>query len=463
MNTIVILQTEDLSMNLGHEDETMEFKKTTGEMKEAVNSICAMLNKHGYGTVLFGVLPNGQVKGQKVTESTLRDVSRKIYESIEPQIIPKIEKKIFDDKEVIEVNFSGTERPYSSKGVYYIRSADEDRILPPNELRQLFEYDTKSSWDRQLTEHTMKDIDMASFQSFYDRAVACGRLKDEHISPETVLEKLDLMRNGRLTNAAYYLFSSDQPVTLKMAVFATDEKLTFLDINRVKGNIMQLINKASGYVKEHMNWRADIVGMKRVETPEVPVKALREIICNSFAHARYNAPTEHEIDIHPSKIVIYNPGEFPIGYKPEDFVEGNLPSMERNPLILNTLYLSDDVEAYGSGLRNVYHECREQNVGIRYQTLRTGFSFIFLRRNPLHEESDVLIDFVEEPESSSKLTSDEKVILALIRENPMYSAAVMHEKTGRSSRTVQRILQSLKEKNVIERIGGTRGYWHAIR
>ena len=85
-------------MNFGNEDETLEFKKSTSELKEAMKSISAMLNKHGRGTIYFGVLSNGEVIGQNVTESTLREVSRKIYESISPQIIPKIEKRIVDEK-----------------------------------------------------------------------------------------------------------------------------------------------------------------------------------------------------------------------------------------------------------------------------------------------------------------------------------------------------------------------------
>ena len=36
-----------------HETETLEFKKSTGEMKEAVVSLVAMLNKHRKGTVYF--------------------------------------------------------------------------------------------------------------------------------------------------------------------------------------------------------------------------------------------------------------------------------------------------------------------------------------------------------------------------------------------------------------------------
>ncbi len=78
-------------MNLGKESETLEFKKTTGELKEAMISISSILNKHGVGTLYFGVKPNGDVVGQDVSESSLRDVSRFVYESIKPQIYPVIQ------------------------------------------------------------------------------------------------------------------------------------------------------------------------------------------------------------------------------------------------------------------------------------------------------------------------------------------------------------------------------------
>ena len=38
------------------ESETVEFKKTTSELKESVISLVAMLNKKGHGIVLFGVV-----------------------------------------------------------------------------------------------------------------------------------------------------------------------------------------------------------------------------------------------------------------------------------------------------------------------------------------------------------------------------------------------------------------------
>lgn len=42
-------------MNLELECEKVEFEKSTSELAEGVISLSAMLNKHGEGTVYFGV------------------------------------------------------------------------------------------------------------------------------------------------------------------------------------------------------------------------------------------------------------------------------------------------------------------------------------------------------------------------------------------------------------------------
>jgi len=230
-------------------------------------------------------------------------------------VIPTVVKRIVDEKEIIEVTFKGSEKPYACNGVYYIRIADEDKVLKPNELRHLFEYNSGNSWDAELTDYTIDAIDMTTLKTFFNKSISCGRLKEEEFEPKRLLTKLGLLVNDKLTNAGYLLFSKNNPIVLKMAVFATDEKLTFLDINRMNGNIYSLMEDAYSYVKRNTRWKAEIIDSKRVETPEIPLDALREIICNSFAHARYNTMTEHEISIHPGMIRIYNPGEFPIGYK----------------------------------------------------------------------------------------------------------------------------------------------------
>ena len=72
------------------ETEELELKKSTSELKEAIISIAAILNKHKKGRVLFGIKNDGTVVGQHVTGSTVREISKSIADHIEPKIFPKI-------------------------------------------------------------------------------------------------------------------------------------------------------------------------------------------------------------------------------------------------------------------------------------------------------------------------------------------------------------------------------------
>ena len=104
-------------MNLGHETERAEFKKSTSELREGTASIAAILNKHGRGELFFGVNNNGDVCGMQASDSTLREVSQAIGHSIEPRIYPNVE--LLDDGEgrsYIRVAFHGSDQPYACKG-----------------------------------------------------------------------------------------------------------------------------------------------------------------------------------------------------------------------------------------------------------------------------------------------------------------------------------------------------------
>ena len=98
-------------MNLGRETETLEFKKSTGELKESIISIGAILNKHQKGELYFGVKPDGSPIGQDISEKTLREISQAIANHIEPQIFPEISVVSLDGKDCICVRFEGTETP----------------------------------------------------------------------------------------------------------------------------------------------------------------------------------------------------------------------------------------------------------------------------------------------------------------------------------------------------------------
>lgn len=444
-------------INFGHETEELEFKKSTSEMHDAMKDIVAILNKHEKGVLYFGVAPNGDVKALQVVESTLRDVSRVIFESVKPQIYPQIQKVTIDGCDIIEVQFNGKNKPYSAYGKYYTRVADESRELTPIELKNMMlENEHSEHWERFETIYTLKDIDEMALKDFYNRATACGRLLDDGYDMEKLLNKLNLLKNGKLNNAGYVLFGNNGPVTLKMAVFASDEKLTFLDINRTEDNIFRMVDIALTYIKKNIRWRAKIGNVTREEIPEIPLRALREIVINSFAHAEYGTGSQHEIDIHPGKVVIYNPGEFPREFSPEDFATRNLSSIIRNELIAKTLYLCHDIESFGSGFKRVYSLCNTENVTCTYEKTPIGFSFIFLRNDP-NVPNNVASTKKNIPIILSKT---EKAVYDLLKVQPNLTREELAIEISKTVKTVQRALDGLKKKGLISRIGSTRnGYW----
>ncbi|MCY2903188.1 ATP-binding protein [Mycoplasmopsis arginini] len=266
---------------------------------------------------------------------------------------------------------------------------------------------------------------------------------------------LGLMVDDKLTNAGYFLFSSKKPTVLKW-VYATDERINFLDINRVHDNIYNLIDIATVYINQHMNWRVEFDGKStaRIEIPEVPVDAVREIIVNAFAHVNYRSITEHEIDITPTMIDIYNPGEFPINYKPEDFAERRIQSKPRNRKILDVLYRSKNFEVQGSGIRKVLELCTANNVKYKYYNNEFGFRFSFYRNNvTTNVTTNVTI----------VLNNTDKEVLKMLKEKPEQTREKIASKIGNTVRTVQRSLDKLKEAKKIAKIGNKNyGHWEVI-
>ncbi len=446
-------------MNLGRESEIIEFKKSTSELKDSMLDVASMLNKHGKGALYFGVKPNGDVCGQDIGFKTLDDIATMIKNAIKPMIYPSIEEVNIEDKTIIKVSFEGTEKPYSCFGRYYKRVFDRTEEMTPQELKHMMlNTDFTSIWENNLTNYSLETIDHQALKSFYDRSVSCGRLEPlDKYDEKELLIALGLYRDEKLTNAGYYLFSSNKPVVLKMAVYLTDVRINFADINRVENNIFNLIDIAILYIKEHINWSVsfDNNSAARIETPEISIEAIREIVVNSFAHANYRSYTEHQIVITPTLLEIYNPGEFPANYKPEDFVENRISSIPRNSNILNILYKSKNVEIQGSGLRKVFKICKSNNTNINYSINDYGFKFIFYRKN-------VTINVTENVTVNINKTDLE--ILRLLAENPTLSREVLASQINKTVRTVQRSLDKLRLVNKIRRIGSDRqGYWEIIK
>jgi ATP-dependent DNA helicase RecG len=438
------------------ESETLELKKSTAELKDAVVSIAAMLNKHGKGRLYFGVRNDGTVIGQTVSEQTLRDVSRAVADGVEPRIYPKVEKACLAGKDCVVVRFSGTDGPYLAHGRAYMRVADENRLLSVREMERLFLARIRGGarWEDELSGRKLSDVNEAALRRFVKKANEAGRIDFEFAGVRSTLNKLGLLAGSKLLKAGEVLFCDGNPAEVQAAVFAGTDKRTFLDIKVFKGHVFDLFKQSETYVKEHVDWKVEFGGLERKEIPEVPVDALREALVNSLCHRDYRNPKGNEVAIFRDRVEIYNPGDFPEGRTPEDFLTGKERSILRNPLIAETLFKCKDIERWGSGLKRIADECAEHGVGVRFEVLKSGFLVTFARR-----PASALLGTAGKSSHKSSPKSSQK-ILALVAERPETTIEELAAALQISPRAVKKHMQNLKAQGKLKRVGGRKaGRW----
>ena len=458
------------------ETEILEFKTSTAELPAALNSIVAILNKHGKGTVYFGIKNNGEIVGQQIGEGTVRDVTRTISENIEPKIYPDVRRISIKGKDCIRVEFQGKEVPYLSYGRAYMRVGDEDRQLSQKEIRNLIinSTDLDAKWEKEATEYSYDEVDEELLKRCIKQGNESKRINYEYTNKKDILNRLGLInKEGKLLNVGNALFGKNANIVLKMAMFATDTNLTFLDISRKEGNILELGAVGETYVKEHINWTVNFESgkLERVEIPEIPIVSIREAIMNSLCHKSMISKQDIEIAIYRNRIEIYNPGQFPEDYTPEDYIEGKGKSILRNKLIGQTLFLSHEVETFGTGIRRIFEECKKNDVKVEFKMDKLGFTVIFYRKT--NEELKYVATKVPNKNITMNLEngtvngtvsgtvkSTKKIIINTLKLNPNITQNQITKITSIPLRTVKRIMKELKEQKIIERIGSDKkGYW----
>lgn len=90
-------------MDYKSENETVEFKKSTGELKEGIISLSSMLNKNGERKLYFGVANDATIVGQDIIENTLRKISKEIADKIIPKVTPTINQINYQGKKLLRL------------------------------------------------------------------------------------------------------------------------------------------------------------------------------------------------------------------------------------------------------------------------------------------------------------------------------------------------------------------------
>lgn len=441
------------------ETETIELKRSTAELKEAIISVAAILNKHGNGELYFGIKDDGTVLGQQISAKTLREISQAILENIEPKIYPKIQSLKIQQKTCVKVSFEGKDAPYFAYGRAYMRTADESRQLSARELEHLIIKKNKDKlhWDTEICRQAkLSDISVEKLKIFLK---AAGLRYD---SIRNALGKLKLLSGGKLLNAAVILFAK-QPqdffpnAKLRCAVFGGTDTSYIVDRKEFEGDLFCLIEKAQEYILEKTNLGMKLEGLRRVDVPEIEKDAFREAIINAFCHRDYREYDSVNIAVFKDRLEIRNPGLL-YGDLTIEKITSKMVSERRNELIAELFHRIHFIEKWGRGIRLIL----SKEPRTEFEEVGNHFIVRFERKPAAPEGGEKVGDRVG-VKVGEKVTENQSKILNAIGQNAHINAKELSLLVGISTRKIEENIRKLKEKGLLKRTGPAKGgYWEII-
>ncbi len=431
-------------MNLGMENETLEFKKSTSELEEGVISLSSMLNKHGEGTLYFGVKNDGTIIGQNnLNESTLRDVSRKISEGIKPQVIPEIVMELIDNKPVIKVKVKGNANLYSAFDKYYIRSFDEDKKVSPDMLKELI--NSRGEPDLIINEPTIRtDLSFNILKGLF-------LIKGHSLNNDQFENNMKLFTKDGKYNYMAEILSDINDVSIKVVTFKGTDKTVMLKRTEYGHKcLLSSVNEVLEYMTVINETKVKLGGPTRIEENYFDFACFKEAWLNACVHTRWIEKIPPAVYIYDDRIEIVSNGGLPKALNKNDFFKG--VSKPVNKELLNIFTNLEMIDQTGHGVPLIISKYGKDAFYISENTIIVT---IPVNRELLERESEGMY---------SNLNENELKVLKEMKSNNKITTIELMERLKISEGYVEKIIRKLKQENYIDREGSNKsGSWKILK
>jgi ATP-dependent DNA helicase RecG len=293
------------------ESISLEFKEKFDE--RTIESAAAFANTKG-GIILIGISDRGEIKGIQIGKETIQNWANQISQITEPRLIPEIELYEEEQKKVSAILIKEFPiKPVSVKGRCYRRVGNSNRIMPAQEIAQMHFHSTGMSWDKlPARDTTLEDIDFEKVKRYIKKANDAGRRKIEgDEEPLKVLEKLELIKDGKPTWGAILLFRKGSKRFLSQAAIHCGrfkEETLVIDDRMIEVNIIEQIDEAMDFIHKNINVKFIMTGRpEREQVWDYPLEALREAIINAVCHRDYTILSNIEVRIYDDKLIVWSP------------------------------------------------------------------------------------------------------------------------------------------------------------
>jgi len=313
------------------ESEKVEFKTAFNE--SVIETLVAFSNSKG-GTVYIGIADDSVIKGVVLGKESISQWINEIKSKTAPQIIPETKTVFLDNKAIVLMSVHEYPvKPVSTRGRYFKRVKNSNHLLSVSEVVDLHLQSLNSSWDAYPDPvHAVDDISIDKVQE------AIETMTRNHLTivenPLSFLAKYNLLRENKLTNAAYLLFKRNETAdtTIELGRFQTE--IIIKDSRRSKSDVIAQIEQVLEFVKKHINKEVIITGISRnTQKWQYPIEAIREIVINMIVHRDYRLASDSIVKIFDNKIEFYNPGRLPDTISIQDLLNNNYRSTPRNKLL----------------------------------------------------------------------------------------------------------------------------------
>ena len=326
--------------------------------------ICGFANAQG-GTIYIGKDDNGNVTHLANYQKLLEDLPNTIRNTM--GIICDVNLQEESEKKYIEIKVQPYSVPVSLRGRYYYRSGSTKMELTGIELNEFLLKKAGKTWDDVIEERaSVSDIDTDSLNQFIKDGLKYGRMQDiEGLSTFQILEKLNLVENGKLKRAAIILFAKNPnkfypSIQIRIGRFVKDSTdLRFHEI--LEGNLVYLLNEVQTQLNyKFLTKRIEFEGMRRLEKDEYPIVAIREMLLNALVHRNYMG-AHTQMHVYNHKITLWNHGKLPSELTEADLLKPH-SSLPRNPIIAHACFMAGYIDTWGSGTLKIIEACKKEGL-----------------------------------------------------------------------------------------------------
>lgn len=434
-----------MMLDYGKESETVEFKESTGELKEGIKSIASMLNKNKHAILYFGITNKGKVIGQETSDKTLRDISQAISFNVEPAVIPTITTLDgpSENLKVIKVEATGCDLPYSAYGQYLIRSADEDKKITREALRKMF---TGAGFDFiSEIESTRQDL---TFEKFASILVSKGY----HVLSTSSLVKAKGLKNSEgKYNIMAFILSDQSNISIKVVRFAGVDKTSMAQRTEFGNQCLLLaLQQAMDYVEALNETNVDLEKKSgKRDLYLFDTESFQEAWKNACVHNSWMDMIPPAIYIYSDRLEIVSYGGLPYGLTLDEFYEGTShPIHKALWMIFNSAEYAEQTEHGVPTILSKYGKGAFK-ISDNYLTVTIPFAFKPTWAFAGEKQSELLV-----------LSDGQKAILEALKRNPRMTGDELAKATSFSVSMIKKSMVKLQEMGLIKRAGSKRyGYW----